>query len=142
MANTIEFESVFRHCDADGDGKISPKELQHCVKLVCGDLSDREVEEIVSSLDSDGDGLLEIQDFVLLVKGKGEGEKEKIRDLREAFGMYVMDEGECITPKSLKRMLSLLGESRSVDECGVMVNQFDVNGDGVLNFDEFLLMMK
>ncbi|RVW62778.1 putative calcium-binding protein CML40 [Vitis vinifera] len=43
--------------------------------------------------------------------------------------------------RSLKRMLSRLGESRSVEECSVMIGQFDVNGDGVLSFDEFKLMM-
>ena len=70
-----------------------------------------------------------------------EDEERKMKELREAFGMYEMDGSGCITPKSLKRMLSRLGESRSVEECGVMLRQFDVNGDGVLSFDEFKLMM-
>ena len=70
-----------------------------------------------------------------------EGEERKMEELREAFGMYEMEGSGCITAKSLKRMLSGLGESRSGEECCVMIRQFDVNCDGVLSFDEFKLMM-
>ena len=59
-----------------------------------------------------------------------------------AFKMYEEKEGSgCITPKSLRRMLSKLGESRTVNDCKVMIARFDVNGDGVLNFEEFRIMM-
>ena len=44
------------------------------------------------------------------------GWRERMKEFREAIGMYEMDGGGCITPKSLKRMLSRLGESRSVEE--------------------------
>ena len=44
------------------------------------------------------------------------GWRERMKEFREAIGMYEMDGSGCITPKSLKRMLSRLGESRSVEE--------------------------
>ncbi|CAN1153902.1 Probable calcium-binding protein CML31 [Linum perenne] len=46
-----------------------------------------------------------------------------------------------ITPKSLKRMLRRLGMRRKTEECRVMIAEFDVNGDGVLDFEEFKVMM-
>lgn len=72
---------------------------------------------------------------------EGGEEEEKVKDLKEAFKMYEMDGCGCITPKSLKRMLSRLGESKTIDDCTTMIAQFDLNGDGVLNFDEFRTMM-
>ncbi|KAK9278993.1 hypothetical protein L1049_028575 [Liquidambar formosana] len=36
-------------------------------------------------------------------------------------------------------MLSKLGEKKSVEECVGMINHFDLNGDGVLSFEEFKL---
>ncbi|KAK9271755.1 hypothetical protein L1049_002118 [Liquidambar formosana] len=83
--------------------------------------------------------MLGLEDFVRFVEGTDE--EEKVKDLKEAFKMYEMDGCGYITPKSLKRMLSRLGESKSVNECAVMIAQFDLNGDGVLNFDEFRVMM-
>ena len=98
-----------------------------------------EAETVIESLDSDGDGLLGLEDFVGLMESGSE--EEKMKDLREAFEMYDTDGAECITPKSLKSMLSRLGESRTLEECVVMINQFDLDGNGVLNFEEFKVMM-
>ena len=39
----------------------------------------------------------------------GDDLERKMEELREAFRMYEMDGTGCITPKSLKRMLSRLG---------------------------------
>nr|KJB19808.1 hypothetical protein B456_003G119700 [Gossypium raimondii] len=69
-------------------------------------------------------------------------EKEKLKDLRQAFGMHDEDGCGFITPKGLKKMLKNLGESKSIDECKVMIKHFDINGDGVLSFEEFRVMMK
>jgi calcium-binding protein CML len=134
------YERVFEHFDNNGDGNISPSELQQCVGATSGgELSLAEAEAVVELHDSNGDGLLGLEDFLRLVEG-GE-EEEKVNDLREAFKMYEMDGCGSITPKSLRRMLSRLGESKSIDECTTMIAQFDLNGDGVLNFDEFRTMM-
>ncbi|MBA0630520.1 hypothetical protein Godav_002611 [Gossypium davidsonii] len=134
-----EYERVFNHFDENKDGKISPAELQQCVKAIGGELSREEAEVAVEVLDTDGDGLLGLEDFIRLVEEAGE--EEKVNDLKEAFKMYEMEGCGCITPKSLKRMLSRLGESRTLEECKSMIAQFDLNGDGVLNFDEFRVMM-
>ncbi|XP_011003944.1 PREDICTED: calcium-binding protein CML38 [Populus euphratica] len=139
MNKRQQFERVFNHFDENGDGKISPSELQQCVRKMGGELSVADAEAAVEFSDLDGDGSLGLEDFVKLVEG-GE-EEEKVKSLKEAFKMYEMEESGCITPKSLKRMLSRLGESKTIDECRIMISWFDLNGDGVLNFDEFKVMM-
>ncbi|KAM0937189.1 putative EF-hand domain-containing protein [Dioscorea sansibarensis] len=134
-----EFERVFQYFDEDKDGKISPTELRNCMRTVGEELSAEDAEALVVSTDSDGDGLLCFEDFVKLVDV--EGEEEKGRNLRDAFKVYEMEGRDCITPKSLRRALSKLGESKTVEECIKMINRFDLNGDGVLSFEEFRLMM-
>ncbi|RVW62776.1 putative calcium-binding protein CML31 [Vitis vinifera] len=130
--------AIFKRFDEDGDGKLSPSELRRCLGTIGEELLMEEAQEVVESMDSDGDGLPGLEEFVGWMEREGEDRK---MELREAFRMYEMEGSGCITAKSLKRMLSRLGESRSVEECSVMIGQFDVNGDGVLSFDEFKLMM-
>ncbi|KAF5793687.1 putative serine/threonine-protein phosphatase with EF-hands [Helianthus annuus] len=132
-----DYKRVFNHFDEDNNGMISSLELHRRLGMICGEeILIEDVEFVVESVQSDGE--LRFDDFYSLVESE---EDEKIEDLRKAFRMYETDGSDCITPMSLNRMLSRLGESRSVDECVGMIRQFDLNGDGVLNFDEFKAMM-
>lgn len=135
-----ELQRVFDYFDEDGDGKISPAELESCVRTCGGKLSMDEAEAAVSSSDLNGDGLLDLEEFQKLMESSGE--KEKNEELRQAFAMYEMEGSGCITPTSLKRMLSRLGDSKSVEDCKAMIRKFDLNGDGVLSFEEFSCMMR
>lgn len=136
-----EIHQVFNYFDENGDGKISPEELKNRFRKVGGEesqLSDEEAEMVVRLSDADGDGVLGLDDFSKMMKEGDDGE------LREAFVMYSgkssREEG-VITPKSLKKMLTRLGQSPTVNECTAMIGKFDVNGDGVLDFEEFRAMM-
>ena len=142
--NCNAYERIFKRLDEDGDEKLSPSELRRCMETIGEELLIEEAQELVESMDSDGDGLLGLEEFVGWIEREiklRDHEERKMEELREAFRMYVMEGIECITPKSLKRMLSRLGESTSLEDCCVMIGEFDVNGDGVLSFDEFKLMM-
>nr|GLL32418.1 putative calcium-binding protein CML19 [Ipomoea trifida] len=134
-------ERVFTYFDSDGDGRVSPAELQRGVRAVGGELSAEEAEMAVRLSDSDGDGLLGLEDFAKLMEGKGVEEERKEGELMEAFKMYEMEGTGEITPKSLKRMLGRLGESATMESCKAMIMRFDINGDGVLSFEEFKVMM-
>ncbi|CAA7397839.1 unnamed protein product [Spirodela intermedia] len=130
---------VFRYFDQNGDGKVSPSELRNCMRKVGEELSEKDAEAVVGSTDSDGDGLLGYADFVSLVAvGR---EEEEDGDLREVFSMYEMKGEGCITAESLRRMLRRLGDYKTVDECKVMIRRYDLDGDGVLSFEEFKVMM-
>ncbi|KAG6471481.1 probable calcium-binding protein CML31 [Zingiber officinale] len=138
-SSSSSLHHVFCYFDENGDGKISATELQSCMRSIGEELSHEDAVSVVESSDSDGDGLLGFDDFVRLVEGDESEEKEK--NLREAFKVYQEAGDGCITPRSLRRALGKLGETKSVEECTVMIRQYDINGDGVITFDEFRIMM-
>ncbi|KAJ1699963.1 hypothetical protein LUZ63_008475 [Rhynchospora breviuscula] len=140
QSKSCELQRIFCFFDENGDGKISPSELRNCMRATGEELSSEEAEEAVRFSDSDGDGELDLGDFVKLVESEDEQQKDK--SLMDAFRMYEMDGRGCITPKSLRRMLRRLGEDRAVEDCTAMIGRFDLNGDGVLNFEEFKIMMQ
>ncbi|KAG5035731.1 hypothetical protein JHK87_010641 [Glycine soja] len=140
MGKQVGFEDVLRYFDEDGDGKVSPSELKHGLRMMGGELLMKEAEMAIAALDSDGDGLLSLEDLIALMEAGGE--EQKLNDLKVAFEMYDTEGCGFITPKSLKRMLKKMGESKSIDECKAMIKQFDLNGDGVLSIEEFRIMMQ
>ncbi|XP_062203113.1 probable calcium-binding protein CML25/26 [Phragmites australis] len=142
--------SLFASLDKDGDGKVSASELRGCMAAALGeDMSEEEAAAILAAADADGDGLLDRDEFLSLAREAecAADEGGRYECLREAFGMYANaadGEEQCITPASLKEMLSrLLGTSQhlGMEECRAMICRFDLNGDGVLSFDEFRVMM-
>ncbi|RLN22937.1 putative calcium-binding protein CML31 [Panicum miliaceum] len=140
-SSSSELGSLFAAFDKDADGRISAAELRLCMKATLGeDVSAEDAEALVASVDADGDGLLDADEFARLVHAEV-GEEERHRGLRQAFGMYEMEGQGCITPTSLKRMLSRLGAHQEIDDCRAMICRFDLDGDGVLSFHEFKIMM-
>lgn len=143
-----ELGSLFAAFDADSDGRISASELRECMRSTLGAeavVSAEEAEALVADADADGDGLLDAAEFAGLVARlhADAGEEDRHRGLRQAFQMYSENntDATCITPASLRRMLARLGEHQDVDECRAMICRFDLDGDGVLSFDEFKIMM-
>ncbi|XP_076913218.1 putative calcium-binding protein CML31 [Bidens hawaiensis] len=135
-----KYKHVFRRLDKNGDGKLSPTELQMCIESIGRELSSEEAEIMAELMDSDGDGLLSLEELVRVVEGAND--EQKVNDLKMAFKMYEDIEGSgFITSKSLRRMLSRLGESTTVEECELMITKFDLDGNGILDFDEFQDMM-
>lgn len=133
-------EVAFRHLDADGDGKISSNELRSYFASVGEYMTHDDAQSLIRDFDGDGDELLELRDFERLVRSE---EEEKEEDLKRAFEMFEVEKG-CgfIGALGLQKMFGKIGYVKSKDECMAMIRVFDVDGDGVIDYREFLRMMK
>ncbi|KAI3669892.1 hypothetical protein L6452_41355 [Arctium lappa] len=132
-----EFRTVFARFDADNDGKISALELRSYFESIGEYMSDQEAEGVIDELDTDGDGFIDFEDFMRMVKGDDEKE-----DVKAAFEMFEYEKG-CgeISAMSLQKTLSRLGDSKSYEECLEMIKVFDTHGKGGVDFNEFRKMM-
>ncbi|XP_037464443.1 probable calcium-binding protein CML25/26 [Triticum dicoccoides] len=138
--------SVFAAFDKDRDDKVSVSELWCCTKATLGeDVPEEEAAVALAAVDTDGDGLLDQEEFSRLAADDHEEDDADVKQrcLREAFGMYASSSAEdTITPASLRRTLSRLGSHElGVEECTAMICRFNLDGDGKLSFDEFRVMM-
>lgn len=63
----LDVETLFNCYDLDKNGYIEPKELRKVMKRLTGEkLSKRDIEEMISVADKNGDGLLDKSEFALL----------------------------------------------------------------------------
>ncbi|ELT88073.1 hypothetical protein CAPTEDRAFT_162839 [Capitella teleta] len=60
---------------------------------------------------------------------------------REAFSLFDKDGDGTITTKELGTVMRSLGQNPSEDELQDMVNEVDIDGNGEIDFEEFLQMM-
>ena len=57
-------KNVFRHMDGDGSGKLSKVEIYKAMKQVGQELSEESLNKMIDAADSDGDGLINIKEFL------------------------------------------------------------------------------
>lgn len=136
-----ELEVVFRHFDANGDGKISASELGAVINsLFKYASSEEELELIMKEIDSDGDGLIDLQEFIHF-NTKGEGGFGTLNELRDAFRIFDSDNDGYISAEELRSVMASMGDRRSLEDCLRMIRVADSDGDGFVDFEEFKKMM-
>lgn len=64
-------------------------------------------------------------------------------NLRQAFDLFDIDQNGQITPLELKHILSNASNKQDIsdEEWEAIIQEFDTNGDGQINFAEFKNMM-
>lgn len=147
-----QLKLVFEFLDANGDGKLSPVELREVLLRLGHDKSvaEKEAEWMVKEMDRDGDGLVDIDEFMDVVNfdDKAGGEKELGGggggggELMDAFMIFDKDKNGFISAKELQRVLVSLGCGNcSLRECRKMIKAVDRDGNGLVDFEEFRSMM-
>ncbi|KAL1534895.1 putative calcium-binding protein CML41 [Salvia divinorum] len=111
--------------------KPSAKKKSSC--SIGDSVSREEAERII--------GQLQFEDFVRVMELR-EGDGDVVEVLRRAFEVYEEEKGSgCITAEGLRQVLRRLGDVKSVRECKATIGVYDLDGNGVLDFDEFSKMM-
>lgn len=135
-----ELQQVFKKFDVNGDGKISATELGCIIRSLGQSPTEEDLMKMVKVVDKDGDGFINLNEFIEL-NTKDVGSDEALQSLKEAFSVFDMDGNGSITAEELHKVLRGLGEECSVAECRKMISGVDVDGDGMISFDEFKVMM-
>ncbi|KAF5193148.1 Calmodulin [Thalictrum thalictroides] len=146
MMNTTQIGSidqlklVFEKFDVNGDGKISNSELGSLMSSLGHSVKKEELQRMMEEMDSDGDGFVDLNEFIEL-HTNGMDSAKVLDDVKNAFLIFDMNGDGSISPQDLQKVLRNLGQSCSIAECRRMINGFDSDGDGMMNFEDFKVMM-
>lgn len=67
--------------------------------------------------------------------------EDQMKELRATFALFDKDGDGCITSSELQEVTKSLRQTFSKDDVKGMIQQVDVDGNGTIDFDEFLQMM-
>ncbi|XP_047313455.1 probable calcium-binding protein CML25 [Impatiens glandulifera] len=135
-----ELKQVFKKFDVNGDGKISSSELGSMLGNLGHPATDEELNKMIRDMDKDGDGFIDLAEFIEL-NTKDLGSDDVLDSLREAFLVFDIDKNGSISAEELQNVLKSLGDDCSIAECRRMISGVDSNGDGIISFEEFKVMM-
>lgn len=68
--------------------------------------------------------------------------EQEVLEFRDAFAMFDTDGGGTIETHELKQVMTELGDEPTDEEIQEMILMVDENGDGAIDFDEFITLMR
>uniref|UniRef100_A0A0B6ZYL6 EF-hand domain-containing protein n=1 Tax=Arion vulgaris TaxID=1028688 RepID=A0A0B6ZYL6_9EUPU len=141
-----ELREAFRLFDKDGDGSISTEELGTVMRNLGQFPSIDELNQMLKEIDIDGDGTFSFEEFVQVMANVGgiseNSQQDEEEELRQAFRVF--DKSGCgyITPSDLRAVLQCMGEELTEEEIDEMIAEVDIDGDGRIDFEEFITCMR
>ncbi|XP_042464040.1 calmodulin-like [Zingiber officinale] len=136
-----EFQEAFCLFDRDGDGRITLEELGAVIKSLGQSPSEEELREMIQEIDADGNGTIEFGEFLNLMAKKAKETTNVEEELKEAFKVFDRDQNGFISASELRNVMISLGETLSDEEVEQMIREADLDGDGQVNYEEFVRMM-
>lgn len=152
-----DLTEAFKMFDLNGDGKISRLELGTVLRSLGETITDADLEQMIRDVDANGDGQIDLQEFIDLhatdncsstVTSISSSTMRATDDygveeaLQSAFNVFDSDKDGFISARELHKVLSSLGDDHiSMDDCRFMISCVDLDGDQLVDFQEFQTLM-
>ncbi|XP_029286019.1 calcium-binding protein 4 [Cottoperca gobio] len=140
-----ELQEAFKEFDYDADGFIHYKDIAECMRTMGYMPTEMEIIEIIQQIKMKWGGHVDFDDFCDLMGPRMLAETAHmvgLKELRCAFKQFDCDGDGKITLDELKDgMKNLLGEKLKKGELEEILSDIDINKDGNIDFDEFVMML-
>ncbi|XP_070187877.1 calmodulin-like isoform X2 [Littorina saxatilis] len=135
-----EFKEAFSLFDKDGDGTITTSELGTVMRSLGQNPTEAELQDMINEVDADGNGTIDFEEFLHMMARKMK-DTDSEEELREAFRVFDKDGNGFISAAELRHVMTNLGEKLTDEEVDEMIKEADLDGDGMVNYEEFVTMM-
>ncbi|XP_062997698.1 centrin-2-like [Elgaria multicarinata webbii] len=132
---------AFDLLDSDGTGTIDVKDLKVAIRALGFEPSKEEIKKIMFEVDKEGSGKIGFDAFYSVMTQKM-SETDPKEEIVKAFKLFEDQESGKISFKNLKHIAGEIGESLTDEELQEMIDEADLDGDGEVNEQEFVKIMK
>ena len=135
-----EYREAFDNFDKGHNGYISIKDLRFIMKSLNQNPSEAELRQILAEVDLDGSGTIDFNEFCILMQQRSK-ESEPEEEIIAAFRVFDKDGNGTLGTKELRHIMTSIGDKLTDEEVDQMIDEADIDGDGVINYEEFVRMM-
>ncbi|KAK3605313.1 hypothetical protein CHS0354_003959 [Potamilus streckersoni] len=142
--NIKDIKGAFDILDMDKDGKVSHGELRSVIRLLGLLCSEKDLDNMIQEMDSDGNGFVEYKEFETYAVANGLLKKlhdEIDYELLDAFKYFDKDGNGYIEREELKAVLTMFGDKMTEEDVDKVLHEVDTNGDGRIDYPEFCQQM-
>jgi calcium-dependent protein kinase len=137
-----KLRDTFTALDKDGNGILTTREMKDGLEKAGLKEVPHDLQEILQDVDADGSGQIDYTEFLAATLDKRVYKKEEV--CWQAFGVFDLNGDGKISKEELRLVLEN-GDVKSVagaDALAEIMQSVDSNGDGHIDFQEFMAMMK
>lgn len=148
MARTMTSDEVaglkelFKSFDTDNSGTISIDELRQGLKVKAAGPAMEELRAIMKTIDIDGSGELDYEEFIAATLAQSKQQSDEA--VRRAFDYFDKDGDGSITVEEFEEAFAKMSpiERANLGDIGELIASADTDGDGCIDYKEFMAMMK
>lgn len=135
-----ELRQAFNEFDVDGGGTINTTELGYAMRAMGMNPTEQELLDLINEYDTDGSGMIEFPEFCNMMSDKMNAVNDEDM-IRMAFRVLDRFGNGTISSKNFKHLMTHIGDKLSDAEVEEMIAEADKDGDGTLNYEEFVKML-
>ncbi|CAF4541528.1 unnamed protein product [Rotaria sp. Silwood1] len=136
-----DLRDAFDLFDRDRSGTISLSELKQVLVALNFNPTDSLVRKVMKEMDIDGNGSVEFDEFVKVMKNVYE-RKFTDDEMRRAFKCFDMDNSGYITASELHEVLRRLNRDVSERRINEVLREVDTDHDGKISYEEFVRIIQ
>ncbi|XP_032497262.1 calmodulin-like protein 6 isoform X2 [Phocoena sinus] len=136
-----EYKGVFEMFDEEGNGAVKTDELERLMSLMGINPTKSKLASMAKDVDRDKKGFFNCDSFLALMGVYWEKAQNQESELRAAFRIFDKEGKGYIDWDTLKYVLMNAGEPLSELEAEQMMKEADKDGDGTIDYEEFVAMM-
>jgi len=139
-AELAELKDIFAMFDKDNSGSIDVNELESMVSSLGITATKEDLNDMIAEADIDKSGTIEFDEFKTLIGPHFQKEKPP-EDYIDAFNFFDKDGDGFISRTELRTIMNTVDSKLAESDIEDMIKEADQNGDGKIDFDEFIKMM-
>jgi len=140
-----DLKKLFTAMDENGDGTLSVEELQDGLKRAGVDIPP-DLQMTMESIDTDGSGVIDYSEFIAATLDKRKYYQDDVCwsafKVFDQDGSGAIDRAELVKVLMSEQVTDLTKVKMVEEEINLLVTEIDLNGDGKIDFDEFMAMMR
>ncbi len=135
-----DYMDSFNMFDTNHDGTINAQKIGQIMRKLGNNPTEEQLFQLIENVAKPGSDKIGFDDFVDLMEQKNKENDSEV-EIINTFQIFNTENNGMISNQELFHIIRTFGETLTDDEIEEIITEADVDGDGYINYEEFVRMM-